>query len=62
VRGQWVPRHFAVSIEPHKAEALLILLRGMRGDEGFPLNELEREVVDELVDMLEEDGLAVPGG
>ena len=55
MRGQWVPEHFAVSMEPRKAEALLKLLKEVDSDDGFPLNEFEQEVVDEFIAAVERD-------
>jgi hypothetical protein len=53
MRGQWVPQHFAVSMEPHKAETLSKLLKEMDADEQFPLNEHEDEVLRALIELLE---------
>jgi hypothetical protein len=54
MNGPWVPLHFAVSMEPMKAQALAKLLRDMNDDEAFVLNELEQELVDELVRLIED--------
>jgi hypothetical protein len=55
MRGQWVPKHVSISMEPMEAEALRGLLQAVDEDAGFPLNELEMQVVEALMQVLDVD-------
>jgi hypothetical protein len=55
MRGQWVPKHVSISMEPMEADALRGLLQAVDEDAGFPLNELEMQVVEALMQVLDVD-------
>jgi len=59
MKGGWVPKHVQVSLEPLEAETLHKLLTEVKADAQFPLNEMEEQVVESLIELLEEEGQAV---
>jgi hypothetical protein len=51
-----VPKHVRIELLPAQADALGALLKAVVADEGFPLNEMEDEVVSGLLDQLDDEG------
>lgn len=54
-----VPQHVRFELLPVHADALRGLLKAVVADEGFPLNEIEDEVVSALVEQLDDEGDSV---
>lgn len=53
MRGNHVREHFQLALEPREAEAMRRVLEEVRDDDQFPLNELEDEVLENVIDLLD---------
>lgn len=52
MRGQWIPEHVSLNMTVTEAETFKRLLDVVNDDLEFPLNEMEQQVVDGLLDVL----------
>ena len=54
MRGSHVPAHYNIGLTEQEGESLLKLLRAVDADAEFPLDEMEQQVLDGLVEILEQ--------
>ena len=60
MKGGYVREHYQLRLDPREARALRRVSEDALADADFPLNEMEEETLEGLVDMLAEDEVATP--
>jgi hypothetical protein len=54
LRGSHVPAHFNIGLTELEGESFLKLLHAVDADDQFPLNEMEQQVLDGIIEILEQ--------